>query len=163
MKMFKSIKENWKTYLFWVGLSEGVGGLSGFLTRNGMKEYAATTAKPPLTPPEWVFPVAWTLLYALMGIGAARVSLSPESNARNRGLNLFLAQLAMNFAWSIVFFNFETYGFAALWLATLLLLVAWMTKEFRNTDNLAGLMQVPYLLWLAFALYLNLGVWTLNG
>ena len=161
--MMKSIKENWKTYLFWVGLSEGVGGLSGFLSRNGMKDYAATVVKPPLTPPEWVFPVAWTILYALMGTGAARVSLTKESRERNRGLNLFLTQLAMNFAWSILFFNLEVYGISALWLATLLVLVGWMTAQFRECDNLAGAVQVPYLLWLAFALYLNLGVWTLNG
>lgn len=160
--MFRSIKENWKTYLFWVGLSEGVGALSGFLTRNGVKEYTATVIQPPLSPPPMVFPVVWGILYALMGIGAARVSLTPESKERSRGLNLFMTQLAMNFAWSIVFFNFKAYGFAAVWLAILWAVIAVMTKEFRKTDNLAGLIQVPYLLWVAFALYLNLGVWTLN-
>ena len=161
--MMTSLKKHWKTYLFWVGLSEGVGTLAGLLTRNGVKAYNATALKPPLTPPALAFPIAWSILYALMGIGAARVSLTPESRERNRSLNLFLTQLAMNFAWSILFFNFEVYGLSAVWLAGLWAVITWMTVEFRKTDNLAGLLQVPYLLWVGFALYLNLGAWTLNG
>ena len=68
-------KRNWKTYAFWIALTEAVGGLSGLLSREGMKVYTETAVKPPLTPPAWVFPLAWTLLYALMGAAAARIFL----------------------------------------------------------------------------------------
>lgn len=157
------VKQNWKTYLFWIGLAEGVGLLAGLLTRSGVDWYTANAVKPPLTPPALVFPIVWTVLYALMGFGAARVSLTPESEARSRGLNLFVVQLALNFLWSIVFFNFRAYGLAAVVLVALLILIGLMIRVFLETDRLAGLLQLPYFLWCSFALYLNLGVWTLNG
>ena len=157
------MKQNWKTWLFWIALAEGVGFVAGLLTRGGVDWYTANAVKPPLTPPAIVFPVVWTILYALMGIGAARVSLRAPSEARSRGLNLFVTQLALNFLWSIVFFNFRAYGLAVLILVTLLLQIGWMIRLFLETDRLAGLLQIPYFLWCSFALYLNLGVWYLNA
>ncbi len=156
------MKKHWKTYAFWILLAEAVGGLAAFLTREGTEVYNATAAKPPLSPPEWVFPVVWGILYALMGIGAARVALTEENRERSRGLNLFVVQLAANFLWSIVFFNFQAYGFAFTWLLLLFALVAWMTLTFAKTDRLAALLQIPYLIWLGFAAYLNAGVYLLN-
>ena len=88
--------------------------------------------------------------------------MSPASSARNRGLNLFIAQLIVNFFWSLIFFNAQAYGFAVLWLLLLWALVLWMILEYRKTDPLAALLQLPYLLWLTFAAYLNIGVWLLN-
>ena len=105
---------HWKTYLFWVLLVEGVGALSGFLTRDGVARYEAAVQKPPLTPPGWVFPVVWGVLFALMGWSAARVYLTPASNARSRALGLFLLQLGVNFLWSIFFFNGRMYLFSFL-------------------------------------------------
>ncbi len=156
------MKKHWKTYAFWILLAEGVGALAGFLSRNGTQIYNLTAIKPPLSPPEWVFPVAWGILYALMGIGAARVALTPESKDRSLGLNLFVVQLVVNFLWSIIFFNFQAYGFAFIWLVLLFILVAWMTLTFAKTDRWAALLQIPYLLWLIFAAYLNAGVYLLN-
>lgn len=98
-----------------------------------------------------------------MGIGAARVSLTSPSAERSLGLNLFVAQLIVNFFWSLIFFNAGAYGFAFLWLLLLIALVVWMILSFRRTDPLAALLQIPYLLWLIFAAYLNYGVWSLNG
>lgn len=155
-------KHNWKIYAFWILLAEGVGALSGWLTREGTRVYNETIIQPPLSPPSAVFPVVWAILYALMGIGAARVYLSPASGARSRGLLLFLIQLAFNFLWSIVFFNLQAFGFAFVWLIALWLLIAWMTVTFWQVDKPAALLQIPYLLWVAFAGYLNLGVWMLN-
>ena len=155
-------KANWKTYAFWVLLAEGVGGLSGWLTRNGSKLFSQTVTKPPLTPPPVVFPIAWGILFLLMGIGAARVSLTPASGWRSLGLNLFVLQLAVNFFWSPIFFNLQAYGLALFWLLLLILLVAAMTLTFRKTDPPAAWLQVPYLIWLLFATYLNAGVWRLN-
>ena len=106
--------------------------------------------------------MVWTILFALMGIGAARIYSTPPSKARSLGLNLFIAQLAVNFFWSPIFFNRQAFGFAFVWLLLLLALVLAMTVTFRKTDPLAAKLQIPYLLWLAFAAYLNLGVWYLN-
>ena len=156
------MKRTWKVYTFWILLAEGVGALSGWLSRDGMKAYEASIRQPPLSPPSWLFPVVWTILYALMGIGAARVSLAPDGVHRSRGLNLFVVQLIVNFFWSLIFFNTGAYGFALLWLLLLWVLVLWMILTFRKIDPLAAWLQVPYLLWLTFAAYLNYGVWTLN-
>ncbi len=157
-----NLKKNWKTYAFWILLAEVVGALSGWLTRDGMKTYEQTVTQPPLSPPGWVFPIVWAILYALMGIGAARVYLAPASNNRSRGLMLFLVQLVFNFLWSIVFFNLQAYGFALIWLLALWALILWMILAFRRVDKPAAWLQVPYLLWVTFAVYLTFGVWVLN-
>ena len=94
-----------KTYLLWILLAEAVGGLAGWLIREDVKIYTDSIAQPPLSPPALVFPVAWTILYALMGIGAARVALAPDSPERSRALAVFGLQLGMNFLWSILFFQ----------------------------------------------------------
>ena len=156
------MKQNWKTYLFWIALAEGVGALAGWLTREGNEWYRQYVEQPPLSPPGWVFPVVWGILYALMGFGAARVSLTPPSPERSLGLNLWTAQLIVNFFWSPIFFNAGAYGFALLWLLLLWILVLWMILSFRKVDQLAALLQIPYLLWLTFAAYLNYAVWALN-
>ena len=156
------MRPHWKTYAVWIALSEAVGALSGWLTRDGVQRYAQSVVQPPLSPPRAVFPAVWVLLFALMGIGAARISLAPASPARTRSLVLFWIQLAFNFGWSIWFFHVQCFGFALLWLAVLWALILWMTLSFRAVDRPAAWMQVPYLLWVAFAGYLNLGVWLLN-
>jgi tryptophan-rich sensory protein len=97
-----------------------------------------------------------------MGISAARISMAADSPAKDRSLNLFVAQLIVNFFWSPIFFNTGAYWFAFLWLLLLIVLVAWMILTFRKVDPLAAWLQVPYLLWLLFAAYLNYGVWQLN-
>jgi len=155
-------KFNWKPYVFWIALAEGVGALAGWLTRDGLDIYKQTVTQPPLSPPSFIFPIVWAILYALMGIGAARVYLTPASNARSRGLLLWLVQLAFNFLWSIVFFNLQAYAFAFFWLIALWLLILWMTISFYQVDKTAALLQIPYLLWVAFAGYLTFGVWMLN-
>lgn len=151
-------KPTWKTYAFWILLAEGVGALAGLLTRAGQEFFNATAVQPPLSPPEWVFPVVWGILYALMGISAARIAATED----RPGLNLFIGQLIVNFFWSLIFFNTAAYGFAAVWLALLMALVVLMILAFRRADPLAAWLQLPYLIWLCFALYLNIGVWYLN-
>lgn len=156
------MKRNWRPYLFWIFLSEAVGALSGWLTRDGTAFYSQTMAKPPLSPPGWVFPVVWTILFALMGIGAARIDQAAPSKARSLGLNLFVAQLVVIFFWSPIFFNAQAFGFAFLWLLLLWGLVLGMILAFRKVDPLAAKLQIPYLIWLTFAAYLNFGVWYLK-
>lgn len=156
------MKNTWKVYALWIALAEGVGALSGWLTRGGMEGYKNEIVKPFLSPPAIAFPIVWVILFALMGVGAARVFLSPASRERKRGLEVFFLQLIFNFFWSIWFFNLRSFGFALIWLVVLWGLILWMTLLFYKADPLGGWLQVPYLVWVAFAAYLNLGVWLLN-
>ncbi len=157
------MKENrWKIYLAFLVLTEGVGALAGWLTRDATALYRATVRQPPLSPPGWVFPVVWTALYALMAIGAARIWLTKASPMRTRALGLFFVQLGFNFLWPLVFFNLGWFAAALLWLVALWALVLWMIAAFEPLDPLAAWLQAPYLLWLTFAAYLNFGVWMLN-
>jgi tryptophan-rich sensory protein len=156
------MKASWKPYVFWILLAEAVGALSGWLSREGSEVFSQTVTQPPLSPPAILFPIVWSILYALMGIGAARVSLTPSSPERSRSLNLFVIQLVVNFFWSLIFFNAQAYGFAFLWLLLLWMLVLLMILAFRQVDPVAAWLQIPYLLWLTFAAYLSFGVWYLN-
>lgn len=155
-------KRTWKIYGFWILLSEAVGALSGFLSREGSMAFSERVLQPPLSPPAVLFPIVWTILYALMGVGAARIYLAEDSKARSRGLNLFVGQLVVNFFWSLIFFNAQAYGLAFLWLVLLWVLVILMTLAFYKVDKWAAYLQIPYILWLTFAAYLSLGVWWLN-
>ena len=152
----------WKNYVFWIVLTEAVGFLSGFLTREGTKIYAETITKPPLSPPAIVFPVVWVIMYALMGFSAARVSLTRPSKNRRTAIYFYIAQLVFNFFWSIIFFNAQAFLFAFFWLVVLWGLILAAIIAFRKVDRLAGNLLIPYLVWVTFAGYLNLGVWLLN-
>lgn len=156
------MKQTTKTYLIWIAVAEAAGLLSGLLSREGTELYSTVIEQPPLSPPAIVFPVVWTILYALMGVGAARIDLSAAGTERSCGLNLFVAQLIVNFFWSLIFFNAQAFGFALLWLILLWVLILAMIRNFRKVDPPAGLLQIPYLLWVTFAAYLNWGVWRLN-
>ena len=152
-----------KIYALWVIIAETVGGIAGFLTRNDTKIYADTITKPLLSPPPLVFPVVWVVLYALMGISAARVFAAEKSQYRTRGLWLFVAQLAVNFSWCFVFFKFRAFGWAFVVLSVLLVLVLMMCMNFLRAERFSAYLQVPYVLWLVFAGYLNAGVYFLNA
>mgnify|MGYP002624580743 CR=1 FL=1 len=155
-------KRKWIPYAAFILVSEAVGGLSAWLTRDGMELYRTAIVKPPLSPPGIVFPIVWGVLYLLMGIGAARIYKTPPGRDRTQCLILFFVQLGFNFLWSLLFFNLEAFGFAFVWLAALWALIIWMTLSFRELDRPAAWMQLPYILWVLFAGYLNYGVWLLN-
>ena len=125
----------------WVALAEGVGGLSAWLTREGMAELDALR-QPPLTPP--------------------RVAGTPPGQGRKRALTAFFCQLGANALWTVLFFGLGWRGTALLWLVILWELILWMLRAFSQVDPLAGRLQLPYLLWVTFAGYLNLGLWWLN-
>ena len=149
-------------YLLWILAVEAVGILSGLLSREGTRQYSELVEKPVLSPPAIVFPIVWTILYALMGVGAARVDAHPVGKDRSRALNVFVIQLIVNFFWSLFFFNARAYGFALLWLLLLWVLIIAMILLFWKVDRPAALLQIPYLIWVTFAAYLNYGVWRLN-
>jgi len=125
-----------------------------------MEDYAVLN-QPPLSPPGWVFPVVWAILYTLMGISTARIYLS-ESSLKSDALRLYAVQLIVNFFWTILFFNLDVRLFALIWLILLVALVLRMIILFRRIDAPAAYLQIPYFLWLLFATYLNAGVWLLN-
>lgn len=149
-------------YVLWIALAEAVGALAGWITRTGNEYFNTSVEHPPFTAPSWVFPVAWTALYALMGIGAARVFMAHRSASRNRALAVFTVQLIFNFFWPILFFNIASYGLALVWIAALFVISVMMMVAFRRIDDAAGLLQVPYLIWLGYAAYLNAGVWLMT-
>ena len=139
-----------------------VGGLASFLTRGGMEVFMQLN-KPPLSPPGWLFPVVWTILYTLMGISSYLIIQSgAEEEQVNSALSVYVYQLSVNFLWPTFFFNFGWYLFSFIWLVLLWILVLIMIMRFYNISKLAGILQIPYLIWLTFAAYLNLGVWLLN-
>ncbi len=150
-----------KPLLISLGISLGTGLLSGLFTSGSMGFYQQL-ARPPLSPPGWVFPVVWTALYFLMGISAYLIwqSQSPE---RSRALTLYAIQLAVNFLWPIFFFCLHWIFFSLLWLAALWVLVLWMIRSFSCIQKPAAYLQIPYLIWLTFAAYLNLGVFLLHS
>lgn len=154
------MKKPLKTYILSIALALGTGALSAFITRNGIRAYESA-AKPALTPPSIVFPIVWSILFLLMGISAARIFLS-DAPARDNALLIYALQLMINFFWSIFFFNRTAYLFSLIWLILLWAFILWMIRLFLPIDRWAALLQIPYLLWTAFAGYLNAGVWLLN-
>ena len=160
--MIKMAKFRWKNLLFWVAITEAVGLFSGLITRDGVKLFQQTVAQPPLSPPGWIFLVVWSILYALMGVSASLVNQSMDAPMCRRGLNRMIAQLILNFFWSPIFFNLQAYGLSLLWLIALWVVVFIMIRKFLQCVPLAGKLQIPYLLWLSFAVYLNAGVLLLN-
>ncbi len=155
-------QDKWKVYAFWIVITEAVGALAGFLTSQSADIYAEMIEKPPLSPPGWAFPVVWVILYALMGIAAVRVMLTEDTPQRDLAINLYIAQLIVNFFWPLFFFNLMAYGFSAVWLLILWVLVLLTILQFRKIDRVAAWLLLPYLAWLTFAAYLNIGVWRLN-
>lgn len=149
-----------RAYVLSVLIALGVGGLGAFVSRSGMERFSSLN-QPPLSPPAWVFPVVWSILYVLMGVSAGMVYKS-EHPMRSRALKVYAAQLALNFGWTVLYFAFGLYWAAFLWLLVLILCVARMIYLFYQVSRPAGLLQLPYLLWTLFAAYLNAGIALLN-
>ena len=156
------LKKNVKYLILFLAIPLAVGGLSAFLTRDGMEQFQKLN-KPPLTPPGWLFPVVWTVLFLLMGLASYLVwkSDAPRHTVRS-ALTLYGVQLGFNFFWSILFFNMERYLFAFFWLVALWVLILATTLRFYRLSKTAGYLMVPYLVWVAFAGYLNYGVYLMN-
>lgn len=153
----------WKKFLpelIFILISLAVGGLSSIITSKGMPYYELLN-KPFFTPPAILFPIVWTILYVLMGLGAGRVWKSKDPG-RSGAILLFGIQLVVNFFWSVWFFGAQRYLFSCVWLLLLLVLVVAMRRAFARIDGPAGAIQLPYVIWCVFALLLNLSIWILN-
>lgn len=139
------------------------GSVAGLLSGGGIA-VSETLIQPPLSPPGWLFPVAWTLWYVLMGIASYLILTSgADDSAVAAALSLYGYQLAANFLWPVFFFDFGWYFFSFLWLVLLWVLIALTIRSFYPISKTAARLMVPYFLWVTFAGYLNFGIWWLNG
>lgn len=135
-----------------------VGGIVGFIISNFI-DYESLN-KPFLAPPKFVFPIVWTIIYILMGISYGIISEKGLNDSKSKFL--YYSQLAVNALWSIIFFVFKLRFLAFIWILFLDVLVILMTINFYQKNKLAGLLQIPYILWILFATYLNFGFFILN-
>lgn len=156
------MKQKWRILLLCLALPLAVGALSAWLSRGAMEAFDFLN-QPPLSPPGWLFPVVWTILYLLMGLASYKVVTSGKPRQDiERALRPYALQLFFNFFWSILFFNGELYLLAFVWLVVLWLLIAVTAARFYEIEKTAGYLMLPYLLWVAFAGYLNVAVYFLN-
>ena len=155
--MDKNLK---KRILLWA-IPLAVGGLATLLS-GGMKTYQVMN-QPPLSPPGWIFPVVWTILYVLMGEASYRILISGAEKAQiKKALIAYGVQLFLNFLWPLFFFGGQMYLTAFILLIALWIAILVTARWFSQIDENAGDLLLPYLLWVTFAGYLNLGVFLLN-
>lgn len=153
---------DWKKLVVSLAIPVAGGALAGWATSGGMQAFQ-TLAKPAFSPPALAFPIAWSILYLLMGISCYLIwTREADENRRKRALALYGAQLAVNWLWPVWFFALGAYLWAFIWLAILLALVLVMISAFLRIYRPAAYLQIPYALWLAFAAYLNLGIALMN-
>ena len=155
-------KINLKSLVICIIIPLAIGGLAALLTMGSMQDFEALN-KPPLSPPAWLFPVVWTLLYALMGVASYLVLEAPSAHsAKKDAFKVYFLQLAFNFFWSIIFFTLGAYEIAFAWLLILLALIVITTVRFWRISRAAGILMLPYIAWVTFAGYLNLAIAYIN-
>ena len=148
--------------LIFIVTAELAGALSA-LFAGDFTSFYAEVIRPPLSPPAWLFPVVWAILYALMGISAYMIWNNRKNEIRrSNALRLYYIQLAVNFSWSIIFFRFRAFALAAAAAVILFLLVGAMILSFKKISPLAAKLNIPYLVWLGFASYLAIAIYLLN-
>lgn len=151
-------KIDWKVLLFFLVYTFVLAGI-GVLLGGGFD--LESLNKPPLAPPAWLFPVVWTILYTLMAIAAYLVFVSNDLD-RGPSLRLYLLQVVINALWPLFFFRLEWRLFAFFWLLLLIAVVVLTMVGFRKINRTAFRLMIPYLIWLLFAAYLNIGFYLLN-
>ena len=153
---------HWKNLITAVAIPLAAGGLSAWITMDGMKAFE-TVNQPPLTPPMWLFPVVWSILYALMGYASYLVLTAPAARDDiRRALFAYGAQLLVNLLWPVVFFNLRACVPAFVVLVLLWALIGLTAARFRPLSRRASLLLLPYWLWVTFAGHLNLSICLLN-
>jgi translocator protein len=152
----------WISLLFWILLCFAVAGVSGSWTAREIPNWYRTLVRPSIAPPNWVFGPVWTVLYALMAVAAWRLSLAAPSPWRTTAIVLFAAQLALNFAWSLIFFRWHRIGWALVEVVILWAAILSTTFAFARVSSLAAWLMAPYLAWVSFASILNAAFWQSN-
>lgn len=156
----KKSKIHWLNLIVSIMFSLGLGALSSILTKDYYNTYSSII-KPTLSPPSIVFPIVWSILYILMGI-SSYIVYSSHSRSKYSALTIYVIQLVFNGLWSIVFFNMHRYLLSFIVLITLWILILSMVYRFKQIDRLSGILQIPYLLWVTYAGYLNFSIYILN-
>lgn len=141
-------------FLFYLLFPIILGGIGGIFSNTEMYKMLIN---PPFAPPSILFPIVWTILYAIMGITSYMV------RDNKKAIRVYLVQLFINVLWTLIFFNFKKYLLSFIWIIILIILVLIMIIRFYKVNKNAGLLNIPYLLWLIFASYLTLGVYILNS
>ena len=154
-------KINWFQLLMIVLITQLVSLISSLFSGNAGETYTSLI-KPPLSPPGWLFGVVWPVLYLLMGVAAYIIYQTPETPKRKKSITLYWVQLFVNFLWPIVFFRFELYWISVVVILLLDVLVLITTMLLYKAKKMAGYLMMPYLLWILFATYLNIGIAVLN-
>ena len=150
----------WKSFLYSFLITFLFAALGGIVTYIGIPRFEGAV-QPPLSPPAYLFPIVWSVLFLLMSIGAAIIYDSDNEDSP-KALFIYTVQLTLNFWWCVLFFGFRLYFVSFIWLLILLLTVFIMTVLFYRVNKAAGLLQIFYIIWLMFAAYLNFGIWFLN-
>lgn len=155
--------KDWIVLVCFIALSQGAGLIGSIFTAPAIGDWYATLAKPDLAPPSWVFAPVWTTLFALMGTAAFLIWKRGLEQKRVRvALGIFLLQLVLNTLWSVIFFGLRSPGGAFIEIVLLWLAIAATIIAFAKISRLAAWLLAPYILWVSFAGYLNLMIWTLN-
>ncbi len=156
------MKPKLKIYIYSISLALLVGVLSALFTMGSMDIYNDILT-PSLSPPSWLFPVVWTILFVLMGISAARIKLAnAPKRQKDSALRTYYISLAVNLLWSIIFFNLRAFLFAFVWLLFLLTLIIITIVKYYKIDKPAAYLQIPYAMWVTFAGYLTFAIWWIN-
>ena len=145
-------------YLKSILLPVVLGGIVGFII-SGFMDYNMLQ-QPPFAPPAILFPIVWTILYVLMGVSYGILKSKGKTNEKIN--SIYYKQLVINLLWPIFFFVLDWRLFSFIWIILLVIAVIKMIMEFYKEDKIAGLLQIPYLIWLLFASYLNLSFYLLN-
>lgn len=153
-------KIDFKKLFFWIFITILIGTLPSIFVFKNMSMYDKLN-RPPLSPPGILFPIAWTILYILMGISIYRVTSTNNKNKDNAKL-IYIIQLVVNALWTPIFFGLKEYFLAFLFILMLIVLVITMISVFFKIDKVSAYLQIPYILWLLFASYLNFGIFVLN-
>lgn len=143
-------------------LTEALGFLSGFLAMSNQGLYE-NLVKPSFSPPGWVFPIVWSILYLLMAIAFYRVWLNGKAGKNvKRAVKYYFIQFGLNLMWTVIFFRFKLYGLAFIELLLMLIFILLTTFQFYKIDKKAGLLMIPYIIWVSFAGVLNYAIWMFN-
>jgi len=149
-----------KIYAVNILIPLAVGGLSALFA--GGSDAFSGFQKAPLTPPGFIFPIVWTILYTLMGISMALIIINGTEKEKRESVKIYTLQLILNFFWSIIFFRFKAFLLAFFWIVALLFSIIAMIKTFYKSYPLSAYLQIPYLIWVTFATYLTLATYLIN-
>jgi benzodiazapine receptor len=150
------------TLLLSIAIAQSAGILGSVFTSPKVGTWYVELVKPAFNPPSWVFGPVWITLFNLMGIAAWLIWEKRKKKRAKKGLKLYAAQLLLNVLWSLLFFGMESPGLALAEIFILLLFIILTTISFWKIDKKAGALLIPYILWVAFAAFLNYNIWQLN-